>query len=42
VFLGAIGYLQAHLFNAIAAVAGGFRVRLEQAREKPKEEKKSS
>jgi len=41
VLLGAIGYLQAHLFNAIAAVAGGFRVRLEQAREKPKEEKKT-
>jgi hypothetical protein len=39
VLLGAIGYLQAHLFNAIAAVAGGFRVRLEQAREKRKEEK---
>ena len=41
VLLGAIGYLQAHLFNAIAAVAGGFRVRLEQDREKPKEEKKT-
>jgi hypothetical protein len=39
ILLGAIGYLQAHLFNAIAAVAGGFRVRLEQAREKQKEEK---
>ena len=41
ILLGAIGYLQAHLFNAIAAVAGGFRVRLEQARERERKEEKS-
>jgi hypothetical protein len=39
ILLGGLGYLQGHLFNAIAAVAGGFRVRLEQAREKEQEEK---
>ena len=40
ILLGAVGYLQAHLFNAIAAVVGGFGVRLDQAREKQREEKK--
>ena len=39
ILLGAIGFLQAHLFNAIAAIVGGFRVRLDQAREKQREEK---
>jgi len=39
--LGAIGYLQAHLFNGISAVVGGFRFTLDQAREKEIENKKS-
>jgi hypothetical protein len=39
--LGAIGYLLAHLFNGISAVVGGFRVTLDQAREKEIENKKS-
>ena len=42
VLLGAIGCLQAHLFNGISAVVGGFRVTLDQAREKKKENKKIS
>jgi hypothetical protein len=36
VLLGAIGTLQAHLFNGISAVVGGFRVSLDHVREKEK------
>ncbi len=39
--LGTIGYLQAHLFNGISAIIGGFRVTLDRAREKEIENKKS-
>jgi hypothetical protein len=41
VLLGAVGYLQAHLFNGISAVVGGFRVTLDHAREKEREDKKT-
>lgn len=41
VLLGAIGTLQAHLFNGISAVVGGFRISLDHAREKNKENKKT-
>jgi hypothetical protein len=41
VLLGAIGYLQAHLFNGISAVVGGFRITLDHAREKEREDKKT-
>jgi hypothetical protein len=40
--LGAIGYLQAHLFNGISTVLGGFRVTLDHAGERERENKKIS
>jgi hypothetical protein len=36
VLLGAIGYLQAHLFNGVSAIVGGLRVTLDHLREKEK------
>jgi hypothetical protein len=39
---GAIGWLQALLFNAVSALAGGFRVTLDRAPEKEKEERETS
>jgi len=41
VLLGAIGWLQAHLFNTVSAVVGGFRVTLDQTPEKEKEDRKT-
>ena len=41
VILGAVGFLLAHLFNGISAVVGGFRVTLDHAQEKEKEDKKT-
>jgi hypothetical protein len=41
VLLGAVGYLQAHLFNGISAVVGGFRVTLDHLREKEKGNKQT-
>ena len=40
--LGAIGWLQALLFNAVSALAGGFRVTLDRAPEKEKGEEETS
>jgi len=39
--LGVIGWLQAHLFNAVSAVVGGFRVTLDRAPEKGREDRKT-
>jgi hypothetical protein len=39
--LGALGYLQAHLFNGVSAVVGGFRITLDHLREKEKGNKQT-
>jgi hypothetical protein len=38
VVLGVIGYLEAHLFNAISSILGGFRLTMDQAEEKEEED----
>jgi len=40
--MGLLGYLEAHLFNAISSIVGGFKITLDKAREVRSEEKKKS
>jgi hypothetical protein len=39
--LGVIGYLEAHLFNAVSSILGGFRLTLDQAKEVEEEDRPS-
>jgi hypothetical protein len=42
IVLGALGYLEAHLFNTISSIAGGLRLTLDQAGEDEHKDEKSS